>query len=322
MAFGLKTPSKGSLVKVTHKVADEVHYAKNFIVERNLLPHAIVILLGLVVALCNAIVVKGANDLYDLIPADPASQVSITNSIDQYTPLISSDALTVEKLVTSPTDSSNDGFAMDVKIASTQKTERPVEQVAVGPRTKTISYTVENGDTLSGLGMKFNVEVASIKFTNSISNIDMIKPGQSIKIPPEGYKPTAKEIAAKEKKTASATSVKGASITVSAKAGSKINGYPYGYCTYYVATRRAVPASWGNAGQWLNSANRAGYSTGSTPVAGAILVTRESWWGHVAFVESVSGGSFTVAEMNYNGWGVTSRRTVNIGDSVIKGFVY
>ncbi|MDO8443881.1 MAG: CHAP domain-containing protein, partial [bacterium] len=79
---------------------------------------------------------------------------------------------------------------------------------------------------------------------------------------------------------------------------------------------------WGNGGQWLNSAQRAGYSTGSTPVPGAIMVSSESFWGHVAYVESVDGDEFTIVEMNARGWGVTSRRTKNKNDRVIKGFIY
>ena len=171
--------------------------------------------------------------------------------------------------------------------------------------------------------MRFNVKISSLQFANSLSNANLIKPGDTLKIPPDGWEPTASQLAAANKATAAKTTTKNTKgIVVDVKAGSSNNGYPYGYCTYYVATRRAVPSSWGNAGQWLGSAQRAGYSTGSTPVAGAIVVTRESWWGHVAYVESVDGDSFTVAEMNVKGWGVTDRRTISIGDSVIKGFVY
>lgn len=158
-----------------------------------------------------------------------------------------------------------------------------------------------------------------------MSNVDLIKPGDTLKIPPEGWEPTAAQIAAANKnssKTLAGTTKNSKGITVNLRAGSSSNGYPYGYCTYYVAVRRSVPSSWGNAGQWLGSAQHAGYATGSTPVAGAIMVSRESWWGHVAYVESVNGDTFTVAEMNYAGWGVTSRRTVNAGNSVIKGFIY
>jgi len=89
------------------------------------------------------------------------------------------------------------------------------------------------------------------------------------------------------------------------------NGYAYGYCTYYVASRRAVPSNWGNANQWYYNAQASGFSVGSTPVAGAIAWTGAGYYGHVAYVESVSGGMVTVSEMNYNGgWNRVSSRTV------------
>ncbi len=329
LALWSKSMKIETLTKAVHGAANKITYAKNFIVERNLIPHFIVVILGLIVALCNVLAARGAGDLYNLIPADPSSQVDIAGSIDRFTPLIASDSALVEKLVTLPTDSGSGSFAIDVKTTSTEKTQRPENQVAAGPRNKTINYVVEPGDTLSGLGMRYNLKTSSIKFVNNITNIDIIKPGTTIKIPPVGYEPSAKEIAAKETKLAQAnrnTTTRNISstrnISVNTKGGSKFNGYPYGYCTYYVAVKRSVPTSWGNAGQWLSSAKRAGYSIGSEPVPGAIVITSESWWGHVAYVESVNGNSFTVTEMNYNGWGVTSSRTMSAGDGAIKGFVY
>ncbi len=100
------------------------------------------------------------------------------------------------------------------------------------------------------------------------------------------------------------------------------NHFSFGYCTWYVATRRYVP--WfGNAIDWWPNARAYGYPEGGTPQVGAILVTRESPVGHVAYVESVSGSSFTVSEMNYTAWDVVDRRTIQLGGSVpIVGFIY
>ena len=100
------------------------------------------------------------------------------------------------------------------------------------------------------------------------------------------------------------------------------NHFSFGYCTWYVATRRYVP--WfGDAGQWWGNARAYGYPEGQTPQVGAILVTRESAVGHVAYVESVNGSSFTVSEMNYTAWDVVDRRTIQLGGSVpIVGFIY
>lgn len=100
------------------------------------------------------------------------------------------------------------------------------------------------------------------------------------------------------------------------------NHFSYGYCTWYVATRRYVP--WfGNAIEWWPNARAYGYPEGSTPQVGAILVTRESPIGHVAYVESVNGSTFTVSEMNYTAWNVVDRRTIQLGGTVpIVGFIY
>jgi surface antigen len=103
--------------------------------------------------------------------------------------------------------------------------------------------------------------------------------------------------------------------------GSFPNHFAYGYCTYYVATRRYVP--WfGNAIEWWANARAYGFPEGSTPQVGAIMVTRESAVGHVAYVESVSGSSWTVSEMNFTAWNVVDRRTLSPGQTSVVGFIY
>lgn len=100
------------------------------------------------------------------------------------------------------------------------------------------------------------------------------------------------------------------------------NHFPYGQCTYWVASKRPVPW-YGNAIAWLQAARWAGFTIGSTPRPGAIMVTRESWWGHVAYVEAVAGdGSWRVSEMNYRGWGIVSGRTIRPGGVPLIGFIY
>lgn len=100
------------------------------------------------------------------------------------------------------------------------------------------------------------------------------------------------------------------------------NHFAYGWCTYYVASRRNIP--WfGNAGTWLSGARGAGFATGSTPQVGAIIVTAESRYGHVGIVESVnSDGTITISEMNYSGWNRVSSRTISTSYGAIKGYIY
>ena len=100
------------------------------------------------------------------------------------------------------------------------------------------------------------------------------------------------------------------------------NHFTYGYCTWYVANRRYVP--WfGNAIDWWPNARPYGYAEGATPRVGAIMVTRESGYGHVAYVEAVySDGSWMVSEMNFTGWDQVDRRTIHPGQVPLVGFIY
>lgn len=98
-------------------------------------------------------------------------------------------------------------------------------------------------------------------------------------------------------------------------------GFPYGQCTYWVATKRAV--TWaGNAIAWWRNAQGI-RPEGRVPVAGAIAVF--DYWpiGHVAFVERVNAdGSFLITEMNYGGWAHVDQRTISPTDPSLVGFIY
>ena len=108
------------------------------------------------------------------------------------------------------------------------------------------------------------------------------------------------------------------------------NHFAYGYCTYYVATRRCIP--WfGNAWQWWANAAAAGYKEGRTPAVGAVAVWGRygsSPDGHVGYVEAVGptsgvpAGSFLVSEMNYSGWNRVDRRVVADNATGLLGFIY
>lgn len=109
---------------------------------------------------------------------------------------------------------------------------------------------------------------------------------------------------------------------LSGTTGNNSNTYSYGYCTWYVASMKNVPGLWGNAGEWLGSASQSGYSTGSTPQEGSIIVTGESGYGHVGIVEKVEGSKIIISEMNYSGWGVINEREIDTSNPVIRGYIY
>ncbi len=104
------------------------------------------------------------------------------------------------------------------------------------------------------------------------------------------------------------------------------DSFPWGQCTWYVASLREV-TWWGNADEWLGNAQSQGYSTGSTPKPGAIVVWGSgngySWYGHVAYVVAVvSPTDFYVDEANYNEipGQLDSREVTTLSD--VEGFIY
>jgi surface antigen len=84
------------------------------------------------------------------------------------------------------------------------------------------------------------------------------------------------------------------------------NLYPVAQCTWWAKEKRPdVGNDWGNAGDWLASAQRANFPTGTAPVKGAIVVFAPGQAGagsvgHVAFVEDVlAGNQIRISEYNW-----------------------
>lgn len=104
---------------------------------------------------------------------------------------------------------------------------------------------------------------------------------------------------------------------------SSVHRFPWGQCTYYVASRRPISFR-GHAKSWITNARRAGYTIGTEPMAGAVVQLKEGPYGHVAYVESVSedGKTFSISEWNYIGLGKLSKRTLSTESRSIAGFIY
>ncbi len=204
-------------------------------------------------------------------------------------------------------------------------------------------YTVVDGDTLASLASKFGVTSDSIKWSNSLTS-NTLKPGKVLTIPPtngvvytvqSGDTPdslASKYSASKDaiihfndaeisglqvgekilipdgKVAAPRATLVTASFFGSASFGG--NGYDYGWCTWYVANRRAeigrpIPKNLGNAYTWYTRAVAFGLPTGTKPQVGAVMVVyygSSSPANHVSVVEQVNGdGSYWVSEMNASG---------------------
>jgi surface antigen len=107
--------------------------------------------------------------------------------------------------------------------------------------------------------------------------------------------------------------------------------YDYGYCTYWAALRRIqigdpTPNGWGDAIDWANQAQQAGYVVDQIPSYGAIMQDPNALGGegHVAFVESVDSvtGSWTISEMNAVGWDEVDEKTMSAVDALKYNFIH
>lgn len=222
-------------------------------------------------------------------------------------------------------------------------------------------YTVEENDTLISIARRYDLNPGSVLKENNIEpgDAEKIRPGTELLIPAvdtdtsiawldtinrikEEERRKAEEarlkqlaLAEKEKKkkgllgrgdrtaiTTRSTSTSGYEVVTTMRGGYN-GGYP-GQCTWYVNYKRpGLPNGMGNGGQYLANARAKGMSTGSVARPGSLIVTTENaYYGHVAYVESVSGSSVTITEMNYAGPYIVTRRTLSANDPVIKGYVY
>lgn len=149
-----------------------------------------------------------------------------------------------------------------------------------------IVYTVHSGDTVANLAQKYRVAEDRIVDFNDIE-LTGLKVGERILIP-DGKQPAP-------------------AVVQPILGVFGYNGYDYGFCTWYVANRRAqygnpVPANLGNASTWDNRAAAMGMNVNKTPAVGAAAVTSQVGAGHVAFVEALNAdGSIWISEMNSRG---------------------
>ncbi|MFZ0218364.1 MAG: CHAP domain-containing protein [Candidatus Dormiibacterota bacterium] len=190
-----------------------------------------------------------------------------------------------------------------------------------------IVTTIAKGQDLAALAAYWNVDPQTILDFNYVRNQSTdLAAGTTIVIPGARGPQLPQEVPPPPNLPPGVAGFSGP-LTVGAAPGANhavpYNNFPFGQCTYYVATRVTIP--WrGDAWSWFGSAQSAGWSTGHTPRKGAIMVTWESAaYGHVAYVEQVyTDGSWLVSEMNYLGEGVVDQRRITPGSVPVIGFIY
>ncbi|NJH97132.1 COG3942 and LysM peptidoglycan-binding domain-containing protein [Staphylococcus agnetis] len=99
------------------------------------------------------------------------------------------------------------------------------------------------------------------------------------------------------------------------KSDSSQNLYLQGQCTYYAFQRRMelgrpIHNHWGDAKHWYAHARAQGYHVSTSPQLGAIMVSQEGPFGHVAIVEAIKSNAIVVSEMNWVGPFVVNHRVI------------
>lgn len=273
--------------------------------------------------------------------ANPLDQIS---SIDIAVNVARMSALPEATAVVNLADSMSAESA--IAPASTSIVSKPQVVTTVLKSKKDIkTYIAVAGDTVASIATKFNVTADSVKWSNNLTG-NQVSAGQTLVLPPEGVSgivytvkagDTPENLAAKYRANrdeiiayndaeiaglkvgeriiiANATIAAPAPVRAAATAsyawGSApiygYNGYTFGYCTWYVANRIAVPANWGNANTWDNRAPMSGWSMSKIPRVGSIGQSNRGSEGHVAVVDAVSpdGTMIKYSDMNgLAGWG-------------------
>lgn len=182
-----------------------------------------------------------------------------------------------------------------------------------------IVYVVKDGDSIDSIIAKYRANKEQVVADNDL-DVNELKVGSRLLIRDGSVAPVATARVA-------TASVYGSGFAWGADAIYGSNGYDYGYCTWYVANKRAaagspIPSNLGNASTWKVLAQRAGFAVGNVPQAGAVIWTPpRDYYGHVGYVESVNpDGSVNVSEMNTAGWAVTSYKTISA--EVAAGYSY
>ena len=187
-----------------------------------------------------------------------------------------------------------------------------------------IARVAQPGDTIAGLTERYHVDPMAILDFNRLRLTAEVAPPAGLELViPAGRGPDLAPAAQQSRPAAGfrsrGSTVLGPGAQVPVAAG---NRFAFGNCTYYVYNRR--PVTWqGDAWAWYGNAQALGFATGRSPRPGAIMVTWESGYGHVAYVESVDvDGSWIVSEMNYVAFNAVDRRLIRPGGVPLIGFIY
>jgi surface antigen len=206
----------------------------------------------------------------------------------------------------------------------TTNTVKPGMKLLIPP-VNGIVYTVKAGDTAASLAQKYQSNAAQIISYND-AEISGLQPGEQILIPGGQQPASASSVFGASGESGIVTATYGGFGMCTYQGKSYSNyGYDCGFCTWWVAMRRAtagdpVPSDLGDASSWRYRALSIGMSEGTTPRAGAVMWFTDD---HVAYVESVAAdGTVTISEMNHEGWGIENTRTFTAAEAATHVYIY
>ncbi|WP_347103528.1 CHAP domain-containing protein [Streptococcus thermophilus] len=180
--------------------------------------------------------------------------------------------------------------------AAPESSEAPAEQPAA--TSEAASEAVSEAPAVSEVPAE---QLAAASEAPESSEVPAEQPAAA----PESSEAPAEQPAATSEAAPATSEAPAEQLAATSEAASTPNTYPVGQCTW--GAKSLAPwagNNWGNAKDWIASAQAAGHSVGTTPVAGAIAVWPYDGggYGHVAYVTSASGAnSIQVMESNYAG---------------------
>lgn len=300
LGFVLRSPSSNQIVRQSSALASETSIAVNPLDQ--LSSADIAVHVARLTRLDEATsVVNQADSVNSQLSFAPANDTAVTkpqivatalkskNDVKRYVTVAGDTvaALATRFSVTSDSIKWSNGLASDSLSANQELYIPPVNGIV---------YVVKAGDTVDTLAQKFRASRDQIIAAND-AEVAGLKAGDRILIPDGSIVAVARSF----------TSSYSAGYPFGFGAVYGYNGYDYGYCTWWVAKRRAdigrpLPTNLGNACTWATRAVAVGIGVGDVPAPGAAIMTKSGCLGHVGFVEEVlPDGSIWVSDMNSSG---------------------
>jgi len=188
------------------------------------------------------------------------------------------------------------------------------QDLLIPPAGPTVLVRVLPGETLTSFATRFRVSPGVVLNYNDLTSGTTLA-ANSFLLMPSAASPTSLPVQ-------DFVPLKVGVPEVTPSTPQAVNPFPWGECTYWVASQRDIPWT-GNAFNWWANAQGYGEPEGQVPVVGAIAVFDNSYDGHVALVTKVlPNGSWEQSEMNVDGLGVEDTRTISPTTGYFVGFIY